>query len=46
MKEREERYAYSKRRRRATPPSFRRPRVSLTVFGHESDSISTLRKSK
>ena len=42
----EKRHAHSKRRRRTTPPSFLRLRLCLTVFGHQSDCISTLTKSK
>jgi hypothetical protein len=46
MKNCEKRHARSKRHGRATPPSSGRPRVCLTVSGHESDSISALTKSK
>src|SRR4030095_1466884 len=41
----QKRHAHSKRRRRATPWSPR-PRLCLTVFGHQSDFISTLTKKK
>jgi hypothetical protein len=46
MKEHDEGRAYDKRRRRATPPAPVSPSLCLTVFGHYSESISTLTKSK
>jgi len=46
MKEHDEGRAYDKRRRHATPPAPVCPSLCLTVFGHYSESISTLTKSK
>ena len=46
MKEHNERRAYNKRHRHATPPAPVCPPLCLTVFGHYSESISTLTKSK
>src|SRR5207244_59531 len=46
MKDCEKRHAHSKRRGCATPPASRRLCLCLTVFGHQSDCISTLTKSK
>jgi len=46
MKESDDRHAYNKRRRHATPPAPVCPRLCLTVFGHYTESISTLTKSK
>ena len=46
MKEQNESCAYNKRRRHATPPAPVCPPLCLTVFGHYSESISTLTKSK
>jgi hypothetical protein len=46
MKEHDECRAYNKRRRHATPPAPVCPPLCLTVFGHYSESISTLTKSK
>src|SRR5205823_9348172 len=46
MKNCEKRHAYSKRRRCTAPPASVRLRLWLTVFGHQSDCISTLTKSK
>jgi hypothetical protein len=46
MKQPDEGRAYNKRRRHATPPAPVCPPLCLTVFGHHSESISTLTKSK
>jgi hypothetical protein len=46
MKEHGEGRAYDKRRRHATPPAPVCSSLCLTVFGHYSESISTLTKSK
>jgi hypothetical protein len=46
MKNCEKRHAYSKRRRCTAPPASVRLHLCLTVFGHQSDCISTLTKSK
>ena len=46
MRNCQEHRAQSKRYRRAMPPPFLRLSVCLTVFGHYSESISTLTKSK
>ena len=46
MKEHDEGRAYNKRRRHSTPPAPVCPSLCLTVFGHYSESISTLTKSK
>jgi hypothetical protein len=46
MKEHEQGRAYEKRRRHATPLAPVCPSLCLTVFGHYSESISTLTKSK
>src|SRR6266540_3051985 len=46
MKEHDECRAYNKRRRHSTPPAPVCPPLCLTVFGHYSESISTLTKSK
>jgi hypothetical protein len=46
MKEHDEGRAYNKRRRHATPPAPVCLSRCLTVFGHYSESISTLTKSK
>jgi hypothetical protein len=45
MKEHDKCRAYNKRRRHATPPAPVCPPLCLTVFGHYSESISTLTKS-
>jgi hypothetical protein len=46
MKECEKQRTERNRHHRATPPTFVRLRVCLTVFAHEDDSISTVGKSK
>ena len=46
MKEHDQGSAYKKRRRHATPPAPVCSSLFLTVFGHYSESISTLTKSK